>query len=74
MSDKFDVDDNDRLAERKNRQNGKGGGGGNKLLGFLFILFILVASPFIVLGPQGVSDFLGLGTSCLLYTSDAADE
>lgn len=57
-----EIDDEDRLAERRNRQNGKGGGS-NKAFAFLFVIAILVASPFVVLGPQGVSDLLGLGTS-----------
>lgn len=62
MSDEIDIDKDDRLAERRNRQTGNGKGG-NKLITFGFLALILVASPFIILGPDGVGKFLGLATS-----------
>lgn len=53
----------DRLLERRNKQEGKSNSGMGKLGSILFFLAILVFSPFIIFGADSVSNFLGLKSS-----------
>ncbi|MEM8651224.1 MAG: TrbI/VirB10 family protein [Pseudomonadota bacterium] len=61
--DETSTEEERKLAERRKRQMGKARGGLGTTGMIAFVLLILIASPFIILGPQGVSEFLGLQTS-----------
>ena len=62
-NDDFGIEDDDRLDKRRNRQIGDSKNSGNGLFKIIFIVACIIALPFIILGPQGALDLVGLNTS-----------
>ena len=65
MNDELELNDDDRVSDRRNRVNGKGkgSGAGNKILLFILIVVVLIFAPFIVVGPKKFAAIIGLSTS-----------
>ena len=63
IDDAVTAEEKRNFAERRRRQTNKGSRGIGATGTIAFILLILIASPFIILGPQEVSELLDLKTS-----------